>query len=277
MCTASSKARTGRVSCRARALSSRSGQQGEHLGRCFDVAVKASEMGQVVDLPLQQGPSEFVVSHVKSEIARELHDRVMQDLTEVLMQTQVFAREHKGREGVFDQFEYIATSVQEVLNNMRQIQSDLRGQPGLANEFVKAVRSDLLATYQRRTGVKARLSVSPAWPVTLPPDTSINLYRIIQEAITNAYRHGGARTVHVALRTTSNHLLAVSIHDDGRGIVWFDDLRPVGAGVLGMRERAALLGGELSIRRRAGGGTTVIAKVPEKVLNWRRKNVPSAS
>jgi two-component system sensor histidine kinase UhpB len=234
-------------------------------------------LGRIVDLPLQPGPSESVVNSVKSELARELHDQVVQDLTEVVMQTQVFAREHKGRQGVLDQFEYIETSVREVLNNMRRILLDLRGQPGLGYEFVKAVRSDLLASYQRRTGIKVRLSVSPTWPVALPPDTSINLYRIIQEAITNAHRHGGARTVHVALRARADDLLVVSIHDDGRGSVWFDDARPVGAGILGMRERAALLGGELSIRSRGRGGTTVTARVPKEVLGWRRKHAPSVS
>jgi two-component system sensor histidine kinase UhpB len=239
------------------------------------VGVKAPAIGRIVDLPLQHEPSESVVNHVKAELARELHDQVMQDLTEVLVQTQVFAREHKGGQGVSDQFEYIETSVREVLNNVRQIQSDLRGQPGLAYEFVKAVRRDLLTTYRRRTGIKVRLSVSPTWPETLPPDTSINLYRIIQEAITNAHRHGGAWMVHVALRATPNQLL-VSIHDDGRGGVWFDDPRPVGAGILGMRERAALLGGELSIRSRGSGGTTVTAKVPREMLNW-RKQAPSVS
>jgi two-component system sensor histidine kinase UhpB len=241
------------------------------------VAVKPPATGWIVDLPLQHEPLESVVNRVKGELARELHDQVAQGLTEVLMQTQVFALEHEGRQGVFDQFEYIETSVREVLNNVRQLQSDLRGQPGLADEFVKAVRSDLLATYQRRTGIKVRLSVSPTWPETLPPDTSINLYRIIQEAITNAHRHGGARTVHVALKATSTDVLVVSIHDDGRGCVWVDDDRPVGAGILGMRERAALLGGELSIRGRGGGGTMVTAKVPKELLNWRRKQAPSVS
>jgi len=235
------------------------------------VVVKAAAIGQIVELPLQHESMESVVNRVKGELARELHDQVMQDLTAVLMQTQVFAREHKGRQGVLDQLGYIETSVREVLNNMRQMQWDLRGQPGFAYEFVKAVRSDLLATYQRRTGVKVRLSVSPTWPVTLPPDTSINLYRIIQEAITNAHRHGGARRVHVALKATSNHRFVVSIQDDGRGWVWFDDARPVGAGILGMRERAALLGGELSIRSGCGG-TTVIANFPKEVLNWQRKH-----
>ena len=239
--------------------------------------VKAPAIGRIVELPLQLESTESAVNRVKGELARELHDQVMQDLSAVLVQTQIFARDHKGRQSALDQLGYIETSVREVLNNMRQMQWDLRGQPGFAYEFVKAVRSNLLATYQRRTGVKVRLSVSPTWPATLPPDTSINLYRIIQEAITNAHRHGGARRVHVALKATSDDRFIVSIHDDGRGCEWFDDAKPVGAGILGMRERAALLGGELSVRSGCSGGTTVIANFPKEVLNWRPKHVPSVS
>jgi len=239
--------------------------------------VKNPAVSRIVDLPLFHETTASVVDRVKTELARELHDRVMQDLMAMLLQTQVFAREQKGHQGVLDQFAYIETSVRDVVNNLRQIQWDLRGQSGLGDEFVEAVQSDLLAAYQRRTGVKVRLSVSPSWPITLPPDTSINLYRIIQEAITNAHRHGGARRVHVALKATSNHGIVVSIHDDGRGSVWFDDARPVGAGILGMRERAALLGGELQIRSRGVGGTTVIANFPKGVQNWCRKQAPSVS
>ncbi len=239
--------------------------------------MKNPAAGRIVDLPLGRKATGFVVDRVKTELARELHDRVMQDLMAMLLQTQVFAREQKGHQGVLDQFAYIETSVRDVLNNIRQIQWDLRGQSGLGDEFIEAVQSNLLAAYQERTGVKVYVSVGPTWPIKLPPDTSINLYRIIQEAITNAHRHGGARRVHVALKATSDHRIVVSIHDDGRGSVWIDDARPVGAGILGMRERAALLGGELHIRSRGGGGTTVIANFPKEVLNWRRKQAPYVS
>ncbi len=242
------------------------------------MALKNPAEGRIVRLSRHHETAASAVDRVKTEFARELHDRVMQDLMAMLLQTQLFAREQKGDQGVLDQFAYIETSVRDVLNNIRQIEWDLRGQSGLGDEFISAVQSNLLALYRRRTGVKVHLSVSPTWPVTLPPDTSINLYRIIQEAITNAHRHGGARIVHVALKATSDHRIVVSIHDDGRGSAWFDDARPVGSGILGMRERAAMLGGELHIRsRRGGGGTTVVANFPKEVLNWRRKQAPSVS
>ena len=242
------------------------------------MALKNPAEGRILHLSRHHETAASAVDRVKTELARELHDRVMQDLMAMLLQTQLFAREQKGDKGVLDQFAYIETSVRDVLNNLRQIEWDLRGQSGLGDEFISALQSNLLALYRRRTGVKVHLSVSPTWPVTLPPDTSINLYRIIQEAITNAYRHGGARIVHVALKARSDHQIVVSIHDDGRGSVWFDDARPVGSGILGMRERAALLGGELHIRsRRVGGGTTVVANFPKEVLNWPRKQAPSVS
>jgi signal transduction histidine kinase len=191
------------------------------------------------------------------------------------MQTEVFIREQQGNRDVVPQFDYVKTSVREVLNNMRQILCDLRGEPGLANGLVQALAERLLPTFKLRTGIKVNLWVSRSWPTSLPPETSIHLYRIIQEALTNAHKHGGAGSVQVALQA-SRERLVVKIRDDGRGIAWIDE-KPIGMGMVGMRERAALSGGLVTIRSRPAAGTTVIVSIPREALRWSPKHVLPAS
>src|SRR5258708_15206770 len=137
-----------------------------------------------------------------SEFARELHDQLAQPLTGMLVQTDVFMRKQQGNREVVDQLDYLKTSIREVLNNMRQILCDLRGEPGLSNGLAQTLEDRLLATYQLRTGIKVNLWVSRSWPGALQPETSIHLYRIIQEALTNAHKHDGPVRLRVALPST---------------------------------------------------------------------------
>ena len=91
------------------------------------------------------------------------------------------------------------------------------------------------------------------------------LYRVVQEALTNVFKHSGARRVSVVLQRLPGQVSAL-IEDDGRG---FDtDAIPASSaaerrlGLLGMRERAALIGGTLTVESGVGQGTTVIARIP---------------
>ncbi len=237
---------------------------------------QAKEPMRIVDLPIIATGEDAAAAVIKRELARELHDQVAQDLTSVLVQMQCVRREHRGTSDVVGQLTGLEASVREVLNNVREILSDLRGQPLIADRFVDAVRSNLISKFQSRTGIKVVLSVARAWPESLPPDTAIHLYRIIQEALANAHKHGGARTAHVALRAKPGRFV-VNIRDDGRGIAWPDEAEPVGFGILGMRERAALLRGVITMHNRPLGGISVTATFPKEVMRWQRRRVPSAS
>ena len=237
---------------------------------------QAKEPMRIVDLPIIAAGEDAAAAVIKRELARELHDQVAQHLTSVLVQMQCAKREHRRASDVADQFTDLEASVREVLNNVREILSDLRGQPGIADRFVDAVRLDLISKFQSRTGIKVVLSVARAWPASLPPDTAIHLYRIIQEALANAHKHGGAQTAHVALRAQPDRFV-VNIRDDGRGIAWLDEAEPVGFGILGMRERAALLRGVITIHNRPRGGISVTATFPKEVMHWQRRRALSAS
>jgi signal transduction histidine kinase len=240
-----------------------------------ELSVEDRSGAPILDFPLPNQSIQTERERIVSEFARELHDQLAQPLNGLLMQTEVFIREQQRNRDVVPQFDYVKTSVREVLNNMRQILCDLRGEPGLSNSLAQTLADGLLATYQLRTGIKVNLWVSRSWPESLPPETSIHLYRIIQEALTNAHKHGGAGSVQVALQA-SRERLVVKIRDDGRGIAWLDE-KPIGMGMVGMRERAALCGGLVTIRSRPAAGTTVTVSIPMEALRWSPKHVLPAS
>src|SRR5713226_9470791 len=124
------------------------------------LAVEARPEASILELPRSDQTIQAERERIMSELARELHDQLAQPLTGLLVQTEVFMREQQGHREVLDQLAFVKTSVREVLNDMRQILCDLRGEPGLANGLVLALGERLLATCQVRTGMKVSLWVS---------------------------------------------------------------------------------------------------------------------
>jgi signal transduction histidine kinase len=240
-------------------------------------AIDAVRVAPVVSLPLGEAGVASDRQNIKNELARELHDQLAQNMTALLVQTQVFIRDQQGHQEVLDELAYVQTSVREMLNNLRQILCDLRGQRGLATGLVETLKEVLIPSFELRTGVTVRLWVSRGWPATLPPEAAINVYRIVQEALSNARRHGAATRVHVALRAASEGCIAVTIRDNGHGNPWLDEEKPLGMGLMGMRERAAVLGGMLTVRSRSLGGTRITATLLREAMAWPRKPVLSAS
>ncbi|HEX9097408.1 MAG TPA: histidine kinase [Candidatus Dormibacteraeota bacterium] len=202
---------------------------------------------------------------IRRELARELHDRVAQTLTTMLIELENFKSEQTGRQSVLRQLGELQESTRDVLGNLRRVLYDLRGETGIEDGFADAVRS-LLARFQELTQVKVNLSVSPAWPSRLRAQAALNIYRIIEEALTNVRLHSGAGYVEVALGPALDSQVAVEVKDNGRGAESGAGTRVPGLGVLGMHERAVILGGKLEVESVAGGGTTVRAILPKEQL-----------
>jgi two-component system sensor histidine kinase UhpB len=203
---------------------------------------------------------------IRRHVARELHDVVAQALTTMLVQMENLKHEQRGSPAVLREVTGLQDSTRDALKNIRQLLYDLRGEPGVERDFVSAIRKGLLRTFQQSTGIRVRLSVSKAWPAALPSTAALNLYRILQEALSNVRQHSGAKLVKIALTQLPDNQAAVTIVDDGRGLAWVDDARLHGLGLLGMRERAMLLGGELVIENNADGGTAVRATFPLEMV-----------
>ena len=188
-------------------------------------------------------------------VARELHDRVAQTLTGMLVDVENFKSQQVGWDDVLRELDTIqgSTGVDHINGGT--------GDDQLGDSFVDAL-SCLVARFEERTTISAELDVRPGWPAQLARPASLNLYRIVEEALANVRMHSGARTVRIVLEELPDGQLAMMIDDDGRGLDTHVE-RPVGLGTVGMRERAVLLGGRLEIVSEDGVGTTVHAVFPK--------------
>jgi len=112
---------------------------------------------------------------------------------------------------------------------------------------------------QRQAGLDVTLTTDPLPPVGLPARVELSAYRIVQEGLTNVLKHAGPEARTQVRVTRDGAWLVVEVSDDGRGATV---LPGSSHGVVGMRERALLLGGSLDIGPRPGGGFRVLARLP---------------
>jgi signal transduction histidine kinase len=228
------------------------------------LAVIADDSQALEGGPVQIEDARTTSVQIRRMLARELHDRVAQTLTTMLVELENFKLEQTGRQGVLRQLDEIQGSTRSVLTNLREVLYELRGETGVEEGFVEQVRA-LLALFGERNNVEVSLSVSPSWPKEVRSQAALNIYRIIEEALTNVRLHSGARLVEVALGQAQGNQLMVEVTDDGRGADAVGESKP-GMGMLGMQERAIILGGRIEIVNAAGGGTTVRAVLPREHL-----------
>jgi two-component system sensor histidine kinase UhpB len=181
-------------------------------------------------------------------IARELHDELGQTLTAVALRAEHTA-EREGDQ--HPEFAEIAEIVQRGLADVRRISLELR--PGALEELglLNAMIS-LCARVSEQTGMRIHRELEGPIP-KLPPDVELAVYRIAQEALTNAVRHSHASAVTVSLRCSDGCLL-LSVRDNGEGL---PEHVIAGGGLTGMRERAMLIGAALDIESIQGAGVEV--------------------
>lgn len=214
-----------------------------------------------------------VEDDVRRLVARELHDRVAQTLTGMLIDLENFKTEQVDWTDVLRQLDTIQDSTRQVLHNLRQLLHDLRGEEALGDSFVSSVGA-LVTRFEEKTKISAQLTVLPGWPESISQPASINLYRIIEEALANVKMHSGAREVRIVLQPDSDNQVSMLIGDDGRGLDTGES-RKTGFGTVGMRERAVLLGGRIRIESGVGDGTTVVAVFPKELLTAMGSRIPN--
>ena len=185
-------------------------------------------------------------------IARELHDELGQTLTAVALRAEHTA-ERKGAE--HPEFSELAEIVQRGLDDVRRISLELRPaaleQLGLLNAMIS-----LCARVSEQTGMRIRRELEGPVP-DLAPDVELAVYRIAQEALTNAVRHSHASEVTVSLGSSDGDLL-LSVKDNGEGL---PEHVTAGGGLTGMRERAMLIGAALEIDSAPGEGVKVTLRL----------------
>ena len=191
---------------------------------------------------------------LRTALARELHDGPMQELNTCVMRLEN-SRVASGNPAMQLAITAVEEHVRAALMSLRRITRELRDEP--PDEDVGSAVLELVSRYSRATEAEVRAVISPNWPRVLPGPIALHLVRIVQEAVNNAVLH--ARPTHILIELTAerNRLVAV-VSDDGCGI---GAGMAEGTGIFGMRERATILGGRLTVRPRHPG-TTVRVEVP---------------
>jgi two-component system sensor histidine kinase UhpB len=190
----------------------------------------------------------------RHRVAQELHDEVGQSLTAMLLQLERVSRatgDDRQR-----QLEVLRSSIRESLDDLRRIAQRLR--PELLDDLgltsalhALAERIEQQADLQVKAELDAKLT-------GLNEEAELVVYRVVQEALTNTLRHARARQAVMKIRHGSDDSLVVSVTDDGHGV---NGYRP-GAGITGMRERALLIGADLTVWSPSQGGTEVRLTIP---------------
>jgi two-component system sensor histidine kinase UhpB len=194
----------------------------------------------------------------RRRIAQELHDQIGQNLTAVVL-------ELKRLQGhvTADWADTLADAqelARESLGELRRISYELR--PAALDDLgLRSALESLATAVARRADIDVALEVAPDLP-PLPADVELAVYRIAQEALTNAVRHSGCTRLRVRL-SAEDDAVYLRVADDGRGL---GELPRSGGGVRGMRERALMIGGRLVLGVSDEGGVEVELSIPSAVV-----------
>jgi len=198
-------------------------------------------------------------------IARRIHDDLGHGLTAVKLDLSLLAgklrqpADSPSRGELPAKIKQISAQVDAAIQAVRETASELR--PGVLDDLglLAAIEWEV-AEFERRTGIRCEIA-SSAEGFDLDSERSTALYRILQEILTNVARHANASKVRVDLQADRGHAV-LKVADNGRGITR-RELDSHGAlGILGMRERALVFGGEVSFESKPNEGTTVTVRIP---------------
>ncbi|MBF0538160.1 MAG: PAS domain-containing protein [Nitrospirae bacterium] len=199
-------------------------------------------------------------------ISREIHDDLGQILTGLKIDVSLLIKEttasrHNG--AVIDKLLSISSSIDTVFYSMRRIAANLRPLDLDKLGLIQAMRS-YLEEFQQRSAISCKLCCNEG-EIGLDSDREIALFRIFQESLTNIMRHSNASEVFVIIDDDSRYL-KLSIIDNGKGISDSEMLDSKSLGIMGMKERALMIGAEISIKSDNGIGTEVTVYMPKGVI-----------
>ncbi len=199
----------------------------------------------------------------RARLARDLHDGPVQALVALNLQLGLLRGTTEERSVTGEALRDMRSEVRGLLTELRQTCAELRPPMLDALGLGSALRA-LADEWFQQCGVAVRFDLSPDAALrSLPDEVSVNLYRVVQEALTNVARHAHARQVTLRLHRQDEGLTLV-IEDDGQGFTVQTDPHELVSqghfGLVGMKERMALIGGRLRIESEAGKGTKVFAE-----------------
>ncbi len=201
----------------------------------------------------------------RAAIARELHDELGQILTSIkmnliMMSKQVMQEDESFDKKIFEnEIQAMNEMIEQSVKRLKKLISELRPEV-LENLGLIPALEWLIKQFTIRSGVKVNFNSIITNP-ELNKTQELNIYRIVQESLTNAVRHSAASEISIDILKNENQL-EIKIADNGKGFNP-DILEPLQSiGITGMKERAKAFGAELSIKSNSGIGTTVLLKLP---------------
>lgn len=200
----------------------------------------------------------------RRRISRELHDQMGQQLAALMLGLKTLGVESYGRRSALDTLRQLEVMTDELSREVHTLAWSLRP-PALDDLGLETALCNYVEEWAERSRVPVDFHSAGFGGGRLPLTHEAALYRIAQEALTNVAKHSGADRVSFILERRDGHVLVV-IEDNGAGFDVETVMLPAGKGrrlgLLGMRERAALLGGTINVESAPGAGTTLFVRIP---------------
>jgi signal transduction histidine kinase len=271
MAQASRRLAAGEMSART-GLNYENGELGQ-LAKTFDEMATALELRQTererAEMELKRSQELFrsLSAHLqvvredeRTRIARRIHDDLGQALTALKIDLSWLNKKlASDQDPVREKLQSMVTLINETVETVHNVSEDLR--PGILDDFGLSAAIEWQAEeFQKRTGMECKTSLAPN-EIDLSKEQSTNLFRIVQESLTNVIRHADATKVEINLNEKDGMLL-LEIVDNGKGISNAAITNPKSFGLIGIKERVHSLGGEVNIAGTPTEGTRLTVKMP---------------
>ncbi len=217
-----------------------------------------------VNLALQDAQRRLLLEREeeRKHLARELHDQIIQDL--LSFNYELEETESDLPANLVERLTDVRQGIRELVDDLRRICGTLRP-PTIDSLGLGAAIQSYTREWSARTGILVDLSLDPSLG-RLPEAIELSIFRIVQEGLSNVWRHAQASRVQLVLRHTSPRSLEVWLQDDGLGLDEEFDLTELAAeghfGLMGISERVALLGGRFRLQRSPEGGALMMVEIP---------------
>ena len=196
----------------------------------------------------------------RTNIAREIHDELGQTLTVLKMDLSwLRKRLPEDQISVRERTDTMSQLINRTIQTVKKISTALR--PGLLDDLGLAAAIEWQAEeFQQRTGIRCNITIEPK-DITFDKDRNTAIFRILQETLTNVARHAEASEVKVSLKQRDGQI-ELKVRDNGKGITEEQIGNPKSFGLIGIRERVKIFGGNNMMKGIANKGTVMTVKIP---------------
>jgi signal transduction histidine kinase len=200
----------------------------------------------------------------RKALAREIHDQIIQDMLSTNYQLEELETQHQTSKNLHEDLFVIRENIRSMIDELRNICGVLRP-PTIDSLGLNAAIQSFSQEWSRRSGVNLNLELDPKIG-RISEMIELNIYRIVQEGLSNIHKHAAATKAKIILKRTSPRAIMITIEDNGTGLENRPSLTSFSKeghyGLVGIDERVKLLGGRLRIQNKEGGGLMLQAEIP---------------